>query len=269
MMRTRSAARRRAFTLIELLVVIAIIAILAAILFPVFAQAREAARKASCQSNLKQLGTAIMMYTQDYDEVYPTGLQESWWDNTWYRVVGPYVKNIQVFRCPSDPGKDPPAAFSWAGPRLSYVANGYMLDRGGWRVVGVMGMAQAWMAGTTQSLAGVGRVAETVMLTERLHVWPTATTDPGNVLMWGPGAFVDGQGWWQSLGSPSLIPDGTRPVLANRRDPSGPNGCIIPMHSERANFLFADGHVKAMTPSQTNPGGNARPQDNMWDAMRQ
>src|SRR5262245_45063190 len=62
--------RRTAFTLIELLVVIAIIAILAAILFPVFAQAREAARKASCQSNMKQIATALMMYAQDYDETF-------------------------------------------------------------------------------------------------------------------------------------------------------------------------------------------------------
>ncbi|HAZ64135.1 MAG TPA: hypothetical protein DCZ72_11075, partial [Armatimonadetes bacterium] len=64
---------RRGFTLIELLVVIAIIAILAAILFPVFAKAREKARAASCQSNLKQLGLSVMQYTQDWDEMYPTG----------------------------------------------------------------------------------------------------------------------------------------------------------------------------------------------------
>src|SRR5690348_11021219 len=69
---TRTVRRaRRAFTLIELLVVIAIIAILAAILFPVFAQAREAARKATCQSNLKQIGSGLLMYIQDYDETYP------------------------------------------------------------------------------------------------------------------------------------------------------------------------------------------------------
>src|SRR5579885_2930210 len=67
----KRANREKGFTLIELLVVIAIIAILAAILFPVFAQAREAARKSACQSNLKQLGTAILMYKQDYDEKFP------------------------------------------------------------------------------------------------------------------------------------------------------------------------------------------------------
>src|SRR5205809_5026895 len=68
--------RRRAFTLIELLVVIAIIAILAAILFPVFAQAREKARQTSCTSNCKQLVTGIMMYAQDHDEMYPRGNQD-------------------------------------------------------------------------------------------------------------------------------------------------------------------------------------------------
>jgi prepilin-type N-terminal cleavage/methylation domain-containing protein/prepilin-type processing-associated H-X9-DG protein len=103
---------RRGFTLIELLVVIAIIAILAAILFPVFARAREKARQASCQSNLKQLGLACMMYAQDYDERYPLGCQ----DASYYGVNGgqcfdqhffhgnwtyPYVKNIQVMVCPS------------------------------------------------------------------------------------------------------------------------------------------------------------------------
>jgi len=107
--------RRLGFTLIELLVVIAIIAILAAILFPVFAQAREAARKASCQSNLKQLGTAAAMYSQDYDgrlvcgggvcfggppgcsEANPLPSQQYQW------ITQPYIKNWNVLKCPSDP----------------------------------------------------------------------------------------------------------------------------------------------------------------------
>jgi prepilin-type N-terminal cleavage/methylation domain-containing protein/prepilin-type processing-associated H-X9-DG protein len=103
---------RRGFTLIELLVVIAIIAILAAILFPVFARAREKARQASCSSNFKQIGIALMMYTQDYDEKFPNEYYDAsaphpWeWCNTgqytnYQDYLTPYIKNQQVWRCPS------------------------------------------------------------------------------------------------------------------------------------------------------------------------
>ncbi len=96
--------RRRGFTLIELLVVIAIIAILAAILFPVFARARENARKSTCQSNLKQIMTGTLMYIQDYDEYslpcYLSGASGLYFDS----LLQPYVKNTGVFTCPSDPG---------------------------------------------------------------------------------------------------------------------------------------------------------------------
>jgi prepilin-type N-terminal cleavage/methylation domain-containing protein/prepilin-type processing-associated H-X9-DG protein len=97
-------AARRGFTLIELLVVIAIIAILAAILFPVFAQAREKARQASCLSNLKQYSAATLMYIQDYDELFPrNSYLQGTCVGTFYLSVDPYVKNPQVPQCPSEP----------------------------------------------------------------------------------------------------------------------------------------------------------------------
>jgi prepilin-type N-terminal cleavage/methylation domain-containing protein/prepilin-type processing-associated H-X9-DG protein len=95
---------KRGFTLIELLVVIAIIAILAAILFPVFARARENARRASCQSNLKQIGLGILQYTQDYDEMLPParGVIATNVNAPWHFLVQPYVKSVQLFKCPSN-----------------------------------------------------------------------------------------------------------------------------------------------------------------------
>jgi prepilin-type N-terminal cleavage/methylation domain-containing protein len=103
--------RRAGFTLIELLVVIAVIAIVAAILFPVFAQARESARQTTCVSNLKQLGTSVLMYLQDWDETYPLNRVYALRGGspcnekivTWKTETLPYVKNIGVYRCPSNP----------------------------------------------------------------------------------------------------------------------------------------------------------------------
>jgi len=97
---------RKGFTLIELLVVIAIISILAAILFPVFARARENARRASCMSNLKQLGLGVMMYTQDYDDHVPSAFQyevpgNTNYLNSWMQLIMPYTKSPQLYVCPS------------------------------------------------------------------------------------------------------------------------------------------------------------------------
>lgn len=93
------ASRRHGFTLIELLVVIAIIAILASILFPVFSRAREKARQSSCSSNMRQVSTAFLMYAQDYDEVPCPTRNEG--VRVWTAFLSPYVKNQQVFLCPS------------------------------------------------------------------------------------------------------------------------------------------------------------------------
>ncbi|MCE5238596.1 DUF1559 domain-containing protein [bacterium] len=113
---------RRGFTLIELLVVIAIIAILAAILFPVFAKAREKARQSSCLSNTKQIGLAVMQYAQDYDEMLPatyhgTGVADYM---SWAMKIAPYCKNNQVFNCPSSTIR---WDGTWMGESISYGYN--------------------------------------------------------------------------------------------------------------------------------------------------
>jgi len=151
---------KRGFTLIELLVVIAIIAILAAILFPVFAKAREKARQSSCLNNVKQMALALLQYSQDFDERFPRGDSAGWgdavsgcagWPN-WPHggYVDPcmaYVKNVQIFVCPSDSTRDclsnanPPIDTHTFGSdylpgvyptqQLSYMFN-YMLWQNNW-----------------------------------------------------------------------------------------------------------------------------------------
>ena len=177
------------FTLIELLVVIAIIAILAAILFPVFAQAREAARKTSCISNTKQLGLGTMMYVQDYDEMYPCNS----WDGAlmgtvdndiradrrrftlWMWRIMPYLKNKQILVCPSDPalGKNGWRGYStslndcWGVPTpISYGHNQHLFGYGGSDKNGCDGTPpQDWaIFYTPMSMAAVPTPASTYML---------------------------------------------------------------------------------------------------------
>ena len=138
---------RRAFTLIELLVVIAIIAILAAILFPVFSQVRENARRTSCLSNCRQIGLGLTQYVQDADETFPMNiyLGGSGPGTCVYLsqiAISPYIKNMQVYQCPSDPnpldfptamstiGMPPPCAASPAISKVSYVPNFALIDWG-------------------------------------------------------------------------------------------------------------------------------------------
>jgi prepilin-type N-terminal cleavage/methylation domain-containing protein/prepilin-type processing-associated H-X9-DG protein len=268
-------SRFTGFTLIELLVVIAIIAILAAILFPVFAQAREKARQASCQSNMKQLALGILMYNQDYDQTFPLGHVEGIWENSgWALSVQPYIKNFGVFRCPSDAGSDK----SWEGAQMSYAANAYN-TYGTQLFKGVIGMGftyPAWVnPPNSRNDAAVTRPAETILLAEKFD--KDAHDAPGNGWLGnrsGLGAsqiFHNCGNFW----GPAHIPDGGSPGIPARLNgttpkpyPDGPDGAVTAKHNGIANFAFVDGHVKAMKPVQTNPNGATRPLDNMWDATR-
>jgi prepilin-type N-terminal cleavage/methylation domain-containing protein/prepilin-type processing-associated H-X9-DG protein len=262
---------QRGFTLIELLVVIAIIAILAAILFPVFAQAREKARSITCLSNTKQMGLAIMMYGQDYDEAFPlsvntpyTAFGSDTFFANWIDLVQPYVKNYDMMYCPNSPyksrdilnGFDYWMSYGALPTADSFGLPNFLTRQSAWfqnyapanaQYDGVMGYnakggAYGWKDGSkpSKSLASLTRPAEYAL------VW-----DSGNFDSWhgvyGTQVGFGFCGGWVGYDYSFFSP------LA--RHSGGSNVCEVSTRATKygaglTNILFADGHSKAMKPGQ-------------------
>ena len=243
---------RKAFTLIELLVVIAIIAILAAILFPAFARARENARRASCQSNLKQIGLALFQYAQDYDETLPIGLDSSpgsFWGASWVGRVQPYIKSGQVFTCPSD-------TTSLSGSPAGSLAISYNYNRSI-----TFNRPDIGFPGPQGKLAAFNSTTKTVMLNEVSGDPVNPITDmlPSN----NPAITVSLglNGVWQAYKGPTGFvkfetgPMGGRAAAATGGDYGGYiNDTNKGRHFDGSNFLLADGHVKWYRGSSVSSG---------------
>ncbi len=256
-----------AFTLIELLVVIAIIAILAAILFPVFAQAREKARQTSCLSNIKQIGTAMLMYSQDYDEQFPTGRYNPAYPNPadygkgWASALYSYTKNAQILKCPDDGTAN--VATSSVSPALypvSYVYNYNIAQQPG--IAGQNAPASTVLMGEV-----VGDQANVVASGELPSSSVPVYSPAGNgltVLTAIDGSAMPGvagavkydtgpMGGYQLAAAPQV------PYPSLFKNSTG-------RHSDGSIFCLADGHAKFFKPQAVSPGYNAgssdAPQDN-------
>lgn len=220
-----SKTQLKGFTLIELLVVIAIIAILAAILFPVFARARENARRSSCQSNLKQIGLSILQYNQDFDEKMIPAQNDGLYKNVpWQVLVQPYAKSYQLFKCPSNNSPSPLAStightdvgVPADGVPVSYMANGgnEPSDFGGQRPIVWYGTYRKPTA-----LASFTSPSTTILV----HEEAGGSLEPMS---------YDASKFTGTNGSDNL-----------------PNN--FTSHLGMTNFLFVDGHVKSLKPTAT------------------
>jgi prepilin-type N-terminal cleavage/methylation domain-containing protein/prepilin-type processing-associated H-X9-DG protein len=218
--------KRRGFTLIELLVVIAIIAILAAILFPVFAKAREAARATACKNNLKQIMTSFQMYVQDYDEMMPssrinqgTGTCDEAFNSAYYggwvgNVLQPYAKNGGIFRCPSHaavlPNNAGPGGCT-TDPRYFRVSYSYNYSGTGGTAAGASGNYPH----PANTMAAVLRPADLALFWDSDNRW----SDGSNM-------YTRDIAWYNAKNTTPGSASGAR-------------------HSDLLNFGYLDGHVKA------------------------
>jgi prepilin-type N-terminal cleavage/methylation domain-containing protein/prepilin-type processing-associated H-X9-DG protein len=270
----------KAFTLIELLVVIAIIAILAAILFPVFAQAKQAAKKTSDLSSIKQLGLAAQIYLSDSDDVW---VCHSFWEGDWATTEGkknywpgrifPYMKNFDILKSVVDTNRavDP----GNTGTVISYASNSTSwTDQVGGQQRGPIAANNAsWRQLPALSSSAINRPAETVLLAPQLNkdcAWHWST---GNTMQFPMMSIQDTSRDFTTIAfneGVSFGPNGGRTddSEARRRIMQGRNGGVSTPYNDKSNFVFADGHTKSMTPIQTNPDGVNQPERNMWDGLR-
>ncbi len=219
---------RRGFTLIELLVVIAIIAILAAILFPVFARAREKARQNSCLSNCKQISLAVLQYAQDFDERFPkcysafngagSAVRWYWYSDTFPGSLWPYVKNRQVYVCPSSTPGD-------------YGVNPVLMIQGG---------------NSGRAMAEIAKPAETILLAD--------VTARG-------GDYTTGMGGSGQGGSELRPPTAANVTAVGPGTACNCRSLWAPRHNGLANVAFADGHCKCMRWEAT------LTPESMWDLL--
>jgi len=262
---------RKGFTLIELLVVIAIIAILAAILFPVFAQAREKARAISCLSNMKQLGLGLYQYTQDYDEQliknyysFPADPANGWGSNglvyyNWRHACQPYIKNIGIMACPSSQYFNNSAYWTWTtdatpggGTTGNWMPPSYAVNS---HVIGFANGCSAGCANTPPGIDGMAAIdkpADTIEVVDSRSGWTDtkvlfANVNVSTCMGTQPAGTYQGNNW----------PAYHDPVVAG----VCPN-CIgaYQAHQGRINMIFFDGHAKAEKLAQT-----MQPND-LWDA---
>jgi prepilin-type N-terminal cleavage/methylation domain-containing protein/prepilin-type processing-associated H-X9-DG protein len=247
------------FTLIELLVVIAIIAILAAILFPVFAQAREKARQTACLSNGKQLANAIAMYTQDYDETLPMGgYTIGTVTGRWFVDIYPYVKNLDAYTCPSKNEDNYRIPTNNAGPRTNSFAGAYGCN------VNIMNYntnGNNLMPG--RPLAEIDNTAGTFVLADAAQL-DAARTDNTNAEQW---EKVQQSGtYWNAWPPSGFTGDGTKNYTR-----SGGDYYRRPVvrHNGGLTVVYADGHAKWSNIKQfLGPMPNGWPYgdpNNSWD----